>query len=53
MRKLNKILLKEFASEAADLGKKEGTFTKDIHKYILIRQQPVPQTPQNKAKNNP
>lgn len=34
MRKINKILLKEFANEAAGLRKKEGTFIKDIHKYL-------------------
>lgn len=34
MRKINKILLKEFANEAAGLGKKEGTCIKNIHKYL-------------------
>lgn len=52
MRKINKILLKEFANEAAGLGKKEGTFIKDIHKY-LTGSSPSLKLPKMKQKNNP
>lgn len=52
MRKINKILLKEFVNEAAGLGKKEGTFIKNIHKY-LIGSSLYLKLPKIKQKTNP
>lgn len=52
VRKINKILLKEFANEAAGLGKKEGTFIKDIPKY-LTGSSPSLKLRKIKQKNNP
>lgn len=52
MRKTNKILLKEFANEAAGFGKKEETFKKDIHKY-LTGSSPSLKLPKIKQKKQP